>query len=478
MAAKFGRLSDDDEPKNERRTPNYFSRNMQFRMMGLVAALMLVVVLMVEAGKPKNWRWLWAGEKKEVEKTEPPRKVDTKLPPVRSTTKEPGVIVPQDEKPAINLSNDALTRTIQKGWSRVWSRLSVADRDTLWSTVYHGRNGLAPSKELQQKTPAMIEAVDRRWKSFYEDVFQSVVTDDSDLPPKEAEMWLEVAQKLQSYWQNQTALLKSISEDDGKPKSKPDDWRELQTHLDAIAHGLIRDNTVWRYEEKYAWFRIFESWLNEPTQKTQNANADRVGYIELFDQTDEYRGKPVTLSGTVKLAYRVSAPRNDLGITEYTVLWVKPTGGPNSPIVVYSLEPPADFPKLKHKEKDGETSTLNHEPIEVTGTFFKRWAYRAQDGSRVAPMVLASTFEWQGEVPVDTGPVLPSVAVMIITIVLLAVAAILIAVVVWVRSRWRVENPSELLEAENSVARLASLNESDLAPNVADQLKQLEETDS
>lgn len=440
---------------------------MQFRMMGLVAALMLVIVLMVEAGKPKNWRWLWAGQQ-QLEQEKPPRDVDTKLPPVRAVEVEPGVIVAEDTQPEIKLSNDSLTRTIQSGWSRVWSRLSVADRDTLWSTVFYARRAEAPPAELVQKMPAMTEAVERRWKAFYEDAFQSVVSDDANLPASEAEMWLEVVQELDTYWRAQIALLKAAAKKDADFESQAADWNDLQNHLDAIASGLIRDNTVWRYEEKYAWFRIFED-------ASKIKQADQVGYLELFDQTDEYRGKPVAISGTVRLAYRVSAPRNDLGVKEYTVLWLKPKGGPNSPIVIYALQSPEGFPELKHKEKDNETSTLDHEPIEVTGVFFKRWAYRAKDGSRVAPMVLAHSFQWLREAPVDSGPVLPSVSVMIVSILLLAAASILIAVVVWMRTRWRVEDPNEMFEAETSVARLAKLQDAELTPSVSEQLKQLED---
>ncbi|MCO6453906.1 MAG: hypothetical protein J5I93_01210, partial [Pirellulaceae bacterium] len=40
--------------------PNYFSRGVQTRLLVLVTMFMLVLLLMGEAAKPKNWQWLFA----------------------------------------------------------------------------------------------------------------------------------------------------------------------------------------------------------------------------------------------------------------------------------------------------------------------------------------------------------------------------------------------------------------------------------
>lgn len=499
MSAKIGRPHEDEDRRDGRRAPNYFSRNMQFRMMGLVAALMLVIVLMVEAGKPKNWQWMWGGKPPVVDA--PPADVNTKLPPTRAVDPQVGLVVVQDEPADVQLSDDALTRTIQRGWSRVWSRLTVADRDTLWSAVYYARHNEPLPAELQAKLPAAIESLDRRWRAFHQEAFTAVVADDSDLPADEAEQWLDVVTELERYWNRHFNLLKALHQDEtadeesnpqpadetpdeelvgGLAEEEPiepagDAWRQLQAHLDSIAIGLVRDNTVSRYEEKYAWFRIFEHWQSDADREDLQTKAAPVGYLELFDQTDEYRGKPVRITGTVSLAYRVSAPKNDLGLTEYTVLWLKPKRGPNSPIVVYALGSPEGFPEVKHKETDRETSELDHEPVEITGIFFKRWAYRAQDGTRVAPMVLANSFVWQGSPKVVSAPMLPSIPAMAATVIVLAIAAIALSLLVWFRSRWRVEDQGERIAANESVRKLAGMKDSDITPNVGERLRRLEE---
>jgi hypothetical protein len=76
---------------------------------------------------------------------------------------------------------------------------------------------------------------------------------------------------------------------------------------------------------------------------------------------------------------------------------VRPAGGPNSPIVVYSLDLPQGFPPIKDKYADGELTTLNEE-VEFTGYFFKRWAYPTEHDIQVAPLLLARAPRWQAPV--------------------------------------------------------------------------------
>lgn len=58
---RFQTTTDDPESRGSTRTPppNYFSRAQQYRLLTLVFTLMLVLFLMGEAAKPKNWQWMW-----------------------------------------------------------------------------------------------------------------------------------------------------------------------------------------------------------------------------------------------------------------------------------------------------------------------------------------------------------------------------------------------------------------------------------
>ncbi|MEZ6120778.1 MAG: hypothetical protein R3C28_29960 [Pirellulaceae bacterium] len=61
-----------------RRPPNYASRSVQMRLLVLVGSLMLIFILMSEAAKPANWRWLWQMTPTDVEPVD--QNVDTRAP--------------------------------------------------------------------------------------------------------------------------------------------------------------------------------------------------------------------------------------------------------------------------------------------------------------------------------------------------------------------------------------------------------------
>jgi hypothetical protein len=217
----------------------------------------------------------------------------------------------------------------------------------------------------------------------------------------------------------------------------------------------VQDDTVFRPAEREAWFELLARVRKEDPAVLRAQSVGRVAYLQLFKQPAEYRGRIVTVSGSARLAYRVQAPANDLGIKEYFVYWLHPHGGPNSPIVVYALGAPTGFPSIKDKDVDGQTTTL-HEDVEVTGAFFKRWAYAAKDGTYTAPLVVANVPQWQRRAASNAGVGMPlgvrelgllAAGALVLTIWLTAVA--------WKRTRrsWRSERyfspPSQLAGARN-----------------------------
>jgi hypothetical protein len=198
----------------------------------------------------------------------------------------------------------------------------------------------------------------------------------------------------------------------------------------------VQDDTVFRPAEREVWFSLLERVRDTEADELRQQSAGRVTYLQLFRQPIEYRGKVVTVSGTVKLAYRLQAPQNDLGIKDYFVYWIHPYGGPSSPIVVYALEAPAGFPPLKDKDVQGEMTPL-HEEVEVTGAFFKRWAYAAKDGAYTAPLIVARSIQWQqrlaangGETPMPMEP--GKLAAAIVAALLFTVG---LSAIVWRQSR-------------------------------------------
>lgn len=204
--------------------------------------------------------------------------------------------------------------------------------------------------------------------------------------------------------------------------------------LDETQVRSIRDDTVWRSQEQGAWFHLCSQLRKLDTHRLMQDSLGDPGYAALYRQPDVYRGRIVTVRGTVCLAYRVHAPKNESGIREYCVFWVRSAGGPSLPIVVYSLDAPPGFPQLEDKDRSGKGTELN-EDMEFTGYFFKRWAYHSREGISTAPLLLAAVPRWFHETPTVTK--LPSATAIVLWLSSIAVISILLAVAAYRYTRTR-----------------------------------------
>ncbi len=178
--------------------------------------------------------------------------------------------------------------------------------------------------------------------------------------------------------------------------------------------ATIRDDTTFRHQEHAAWFNLLSVLERTDDATLREASVGRVSFAQLFKQSGDYRGELVTLAGTIRRAHPLTPPKNEQGIERYYRLWLQPADNRTSPIVIYCLELPEAFP----------TGMEVSEEVELTGFFFKRWAYKAQDSLRTAPTVLSRTVDWRKAKP--RGSSAPTDAV---SLVLTFGVAVLFAVV-------------------------------------------------
>jgi hypothetical protein len=154
----------------------------------------------------------------------------------------------------------------------------------------------------------------------------------------------------------------------------------------------VRDDAFFRREDEPAWLQTWLT-LRSSAPAAVRAAAKPVTFTELFGQPVSFRGRAVRFKGTLRRLERVKAPANDFDVTEYWQGWLEPDSGPASPIVVHFLRIPAGMPAgLKIKE-----------PVEVAGFFLKRYAYKATDTIRRAPLVLAIEPDWKPQPPAQPG---------------------------------------------------------------------------
>lgn len=183
------------------------------------------------------------------------------------------------------------------------------------------------------------------------------------------------------------------------------------------ALSKVRDDTVFREDDREAWFQIWLRLRSGDQRALARAPVPPTSFSELFGQPRSFRGRLVRVRGTLHRLQHVQAPPNDYDFVGYWQAWLEPAGGPPSPIVVYFLQVPPGMP----------TGMDIDERVEVVGYFFKRWAYAAKDTVRMAPLVMAIEPIWKPKA--DVRPLVDSVG----TIALVTMAALVLLTLLGVR---------------------------------------------
>jgi hypothetical protein len=363
---------------------------------------------------------------------------------------------------------DPVARAWEQGWKDVYNRLAPAEQSLLFEMLHASRNHQALPADKGTAAADLLAQLGTLWEDYQALAFQSV----AELTGDDKSLWVDVLRQVNGRFANEVRpALQSVV--DGRTATGAEERAiaGLQTTLDKLTTAKIEDDTVFRPAEREIWFRELARVRDADPAALRQQSVGPVAYLQLHKQPTDYRGDVVTVEGTVKLAYRVQAPENYLGITEYFVLWVHPAGGPNAPIVVYSLAVPPGFPAIKDKDQDRGTTTL-HEDVIVTGVFFKRWAYPGKDGTYTAPLIVANVPTWTStEQAVDLArqPLGPrEYAAMVIAALVMSLC---VTAVLWRRSR-RVRPVAEAFGP--GAPNLSALREAAIAPSPEETLRNLE----
>ena len=226
---------------------------------------------------------------------------------------------------------------------------------------------------------------------------------------------------------------------------------------DAMAR--VQDNTYFRPAEQEAWFTLLEDLqLMQPEEVVENSLGE-LTYTQLLKQPDVYRGRIVTVSGTLRREEVEQAPANEAQIESYHRLVIQPRGGGNWPFIVYCLDLPAELPR-----GDDLKSVIS-----VHGYFFKNWSYAWQGGLGVAPVVLARSVDWQPSAPRAPQR---TISVWSLTIALL-IAGGIAAASVWLAIR-NTRRPTGLGASEESMIQ----PDSSAAETIHQQLQALAEAEA
>lgn len=146
----------------------------------------------------------------------------------------------------------------------------------------------------------------------------------------------------------------------------------------------VRDDTMFRSSEADAFFHLLGV-LNDTSEATlEKSSIGAVSFTQLFAQPKEFRGDLVTLEGTVLRALPKTAAKNEYGISDFYMLVIEPSDRAYG-IIIHALELPPGFP----------TGQKLHEPVTITGFFYKRWAHLSEDKEIMTwPLLLSKTVRW------------------------------------------------------------------------------------
>jgi len=378
-----------------------------------VASFMLVIILMQEARKPERWAWMWqlqndGGslaariEEEDVdtrlrmrEDSESSR-ADADLVIIGGNTERSEEVDENATEKGLESADgrDPIEHSQHDAWSRLLEELADDDKVQFLKALKAARDQSALPEDEREQWSQVIEVIHEGWQEYLKDALLAVNQDDGGLKVEEKKIWLDVIQRLRVDWDDRIRpSLEALGGDGILAEEQRRSLAEVQQTLDSIFLKGVRDNTVFRAAEHDAWFRLLERLDRQDAEELRQSSTGRVGFLQLYRQPKEYRGRLVTVQGQLKLGHHRQSQPNIYGITDYYHLWLVPTGA-TSPIKICCLELPNGFPDVKAIEAAGEKPTLA-EDAEVTGYFFKRWAYRAVDGTRLAPVLLAKAPRWE-----------------------------------------------------------------------------------
>ena len=198
----------------------------------------------------------------------------------------------------------------QEAWRQIWNALESRERIQLSSLLRHGRMKLDAADEERVTWEELIAKLDRRWDASFSQKSLETLLAEQPLDPDAKRASLETTAKLEVAWSTQFhPTLQQIARGEALTDPQREVLSGLQSIVDRLAIADVRDDTIWRADDTSAWFRLVEVLLQAPMSDRSPAAATSVSHLQMYRQSDEYRGQLVTFSGTARLVYRVDAPK-------------------------------------------------------------------------------------------------------------------------------------------------------------------------
>jgi hypothetical protein len=443
--------------------PDYTQRSVKLKLFLCAAAIMVVLAIAERFWNKQTREWI-----SNIDHAAPGDKFTSRLDSAVRTASDPaGTFVAAAESNSVESRTTAVDpaqRAWDQGWKDVHARLSGDERSLLFEMLHAAMARRALAADRTEAAAQLIEHATRLWDDYQAAAFQSV----ADLKGDDQAKWIDVLRKVNERFHSSVVpALKALIDGRTPTEAEETALKQLQTTLVALAKSEIQDDTVvFRPAERDIWFYELGRIHDADADQLHKSSLGHMTYLQLAKQPADYRGDVVTIRGTVRMAYRVPAPSNDLGLKEYCVYWIHPAGGPDSPIVVYALGTPPGFPRLAER-RDGRSTATLHEDVEVTGVFFKRCAYPGKGGVFTAPLLLANTPDWRqpaAAAPVGVSPIELAAAALGALLLAICVTAVL----------WKRSSISHRKAIQQRTGGFVELGPLKIGPSANDKIRELE----
>lgn len=409
---------DDDapiRPKSIVPSTDRTTRAIRIKLMMLFAMLLVVIVLMKEAGKPARWQWM-GFETPDKTETDPDtlelKNANNASPIAPPSGKNSDSIGPDNNagrfsqpiRISENQSDSSGSRAKSKSaatidlsatsadfpvaavrfWSSTFQRLSSRQQILLLQLLKNIRT--SETLELDRQTAArdlVQQLQDLR------DQFQQSLFDELALVPVGSKEKTRLAAEMydsQELWEEKISpAIVAAAQGSDVTMGQQQSVFQLQHVLDQVLFQQVQDRTSLGWTgDSGAWIRIWEM-----TMTGDMPASSPVSRIELMGQPEVFRGKPVSVEGWVRSARKSTLdPDSKLGLPYYYILWIRPRETKAGPFCVYSMTLPKGFPEVS--EEFSETN----QSVKLSGYSFKVRSYVTADSSvGYCPVILSRGLE-------------------------------------------------------------------------------------
>ena len=149
-----------------------------------------------------------------------------------------------------------------------------------------------------------------------------------------------------------------------------------------------------RNDERDAYFTVLAKARDLPLATFDQAARRDLGYTELFNDPESYRGEVVTVSGQLRRLMPVAAEDNSHGFETLYEGWLFTDDSGSNPFRIVFCRLPEGMP----------TGERVRAFVRFTGYFFKRTGYQNKAGDlHAAPLLLGQSPHWEPSVAMEFG---------------------------------------------------------------------------